>query len=277
MLQPAIASLCRIDELQRKALIKKLGLDKDGRSEQAWSVAAVREAYRNNKTAFIRKWRKELKWLPTWKCPADFYFKLRKPVELDPLSLTGKKKLISMYGSYQQIDRRLSLRLLDAVGDDPKKSIAAINIEQESDLPLDFSHFDGSPTSAEALVKVRIGQAEFRADLMKIWEGKCAVTGCAVRQVLRASHVKPWSECKDNERRDPANGLLLAAHLDALFDAGLVSFADDGVMLISPELPDDAKEVFGLPGGLRVKPNTRLAKYLKYHRQHVGRGISSTN
>jgi putative restriction endonuclease len=29
------------------------------------------------------------------------------------------------------------------------------------------------------------------------------------------------------------NGLLLAAHFDALFDRGLISFADDGSLLLS--------------------------------------------
>lgn len=235
-------------------------------------MAAVKQAYRNDKNAFIKKWRQELEWLPTWKCPDEFYIHLPTPIELDPFSLTGKRKLISMYGSYQQIDRQQALKLFDLIpGSDSKESISTIDIEQ--DLPLDLSQFDRSPTAVKALVKIRIGQAQFRADLMRIWDGECAVTGCAVRQVLRASHVKPWSESKDRERRDPANGLLLTAHLDALFDVGFISFADDGAMLISPELPDSARKIFGLQGGLRVKPNTKLAGYLKHHRQHIGRAM----
>jgi putative restriction endonuclease len=30
------------------------------------------------------------------------------------------------------------------------------------------------------------------------------------------------------ERLDPHNGLMLAAHIDTLFDSGLISFANEG-------------------------------------------------
>ena len=39
--------------------------------------------------------------------------------------------------------------------------------------------------------------------------------------MLRASHSVPWAACaSDAERLDVHNGLLLAAHWDAAFDAG---------------------------------------------------------
>ena len=48
---------------------------------------------------------------------------------------------------------------------------------------------------------------------------------------MRASHIKPWAKCEtDAERLDVYNGLLLAAHLDAAFDAGLITFDDNGVI-----------------------------------------------
>ena len=51
------------------------------------------------------------------------------------------------------------------------------------------------------------------------------VTGCAEPLLLRASHIKPWARCAtDAERLDVKNGLLLAAHLDAAFDCGLIDF-----------------------------------------------------
>jgi putative restriction endonuclease len=43
----------------------------------------------------------------------------------------------------------------------------------------------------------------------------------------------------DAERLDAYNGLLLAAHLDAAFDAGLISFADDGAILSSQFTMED--------------------------------------
>ena len=45
----------------------------------------------------------------------------------------------------------------------------------------------------EALVKARIGQGRFRDALIDHW-GSCAVTEVADQDLLRASHIIPWSE-----------------------------------------------------------------------------------
>ncbi len=84
-------------------------------------------------------------------------------------------------------------------------------------------------TEVERLVVQRVGQDVFRAALMDYWGSRCAITGCAEPLLLRASHIKPWAQCAtDAERLDVYNGLLLAAHLDAAFDAGLIDFDDAG-------------------------------------------------
>ncbi len=73
------------------------------------------------------------------------------------------------------------------------------------------------------------------------------------------------------------NGLLLAVHLDALFDRGLLTFAGDGTALISPHLPSTARETLGVAGGagpLRRVANSHLP-YLRYHREHVFRAPTS--
>ena len=89
-------------------------------------------------------------------------------------------------------------------------------------------------TEAERLVVQRVGQDVFRAALMDYWGGRCAITGCAEPLLLRASHIKPWARCAtDAERLDVKNGLLLAAHLDAAFDAGLIDFDAAGQIRFS--------------------------------------------
>src|SRR4051812_37743078 len=50
-------------------------------------------------------------------------------------------------------------------------------------------------TEAERLVVQRVGQDIFRAGLMDYWQGRCAVSGLAVPELLRASHIKPWAAC----------------------------------------------------------------------------------
>jgi putative restriction endonuclease len=47
----------------------------------------------------------------------------------------------------------------------------------------------------------------------------------------------PWSHCKsDVQRLDVYNGFLLSALWDAAFDAGLMTFDDDGNVLPSPRM-----------------------------------------
>ena len=129
-------------------------------------------------------------------------------------------------------------------------------------------------TEAERLVVQRVGQGVFRAALLDFWNARCPLTGIAHPRLLRASHMKPWANCDtDAERLDVHNGLLLAAHLDAAFDAGLISFEMEGSLVVSPTLPSEDIHRLGLPHlpllqGLRP----RHEPYLTHHRDVVFQG-----
>ena len=56
-------------------------------------------------------------------------------------------------------------------------------------------------TEAERLVVERVGQDVFRGALLDYWQGKCCVTGLDVSELLRASHIKPWSQCDSDDQR----------------------------------------------------------------------------
>ena len=105
-----------------------------------------------------------------------------------------------------------------------------------------------SNTEANAEVHQRIGQNVFRSVLLEIYNGRCCVCGLNIKEVLRASHIIPWSESKPN-RLNPENGLCLSATYDAAFDKHLISFDDDYRMIVSPYIRDfytneAAKEYF---------------------------------
>lgn len=128
-------------------------------------------------------------------------------------------------------------------------------------------------TEAEARILARVGQGEFRAHVLAQWDGKCAVTGESVPEVVRASHIKPWRESNDGERLDPDNGLPLIATLDALFDTGLISFGKSGAVIVSPDLPQSMIARLQLNGShLRSVPNQRTRQYLAFHRTHIFKG-----
>ena len=127
-------------------------------------------------------------------------------------------------------------------------------------------------TEAERLVVQRIGQEVFRRALMAYWGGRCPLTGISDPALLRASHIVPWAECAtDAQRLDVHNGLLLSALWDAAFDAGLVSFADDGAVLVSPTLGAAATAALRAGSGSALAGLTaRHRANLAWHRARYG-------
>ena len=121
------------------------------------------------------------------------------------------------------------------------------------------------------MVRQRVGQQAYRQAMLDYWGSACAVTGLALPQALRASHAKPWAECTtDTERLDVYNGFLLSAHLDALFDSFLISFSEEGLLIVSERItpPDRALMGLGLPGSLRLRWVARQHQaYLGFHRE----------
>jgi putative restriction endonuclease len=129
-------------------------------------------------------------------------------------------------------------------------------------------------TEAERLVIQRVGQGLFRGALLDYWQGKCCVTGLDVPELLRASHIRPWAQCEtDDQRLDVFNGLLLAPHLDALFDAGLMSVDAGGAAQLSAKLRIEQRAALSLTKEMKI-PDLRAEHhvYLEFHRNHVWKG-----
>jgi putative restriction endonuclease len=128
--------------------------------------------------------------------------------------------------------------------------------EFERKVSEELSRLAGPPsaTEVERMVRQRVGQDIYRQSLLDYWGGACAVTGITIPELLRASHIKPWSECEtDAERLNVFNGFLLAAHLDALFDRHLMTFDTEGMALFSPRIDAPTRSKLGLAGPLRLR------------------------
>ena len=143
-------------------------------------------------------------------------------------------------------------------------------------LATDFETLLGAPpkdqTTKESLINARVGQGEFRGAVLALWGNRCSVTGAVTLDAIRASHIKPWRASTDAERLDPHNGLPLVASLDALFDAGLISFESSGKLLVSSVLNAAERHIFGIADkSLAKRPTPKTAEYLTYHRRHVFR------
>lgn len=112
-------------------------------------------------------------------------------------------------------------------------------------------------TEAECLAVRRVGQNLFRQALLDYWNGRCPMTGITDEALLRASHIVAWADCESDELRlDVHNGLMLSALWDAAFDAGLVSFADDGRVLASTRLTASASAALGIEASVRLSDLT---------------------
>ena len=111
------------------------------------------------------------------------------------------------------------------------------------------------------------------ADSSSTGTAAAAITGLDVPDLLRASHVKPWADCAtDAERLDVYNGLLLAPHVDAAFDAGFITISADGTVLVSDALSSGARSSLGLDRRLRVHGLHRAhERYLPWHRTRIFR------
>ena len=123
-------------------------------------------------------------------------------------------------------------------------------------------------TEIETLIKARLGQGIFRQNVLEQYPS-CPLTGLDIQPLLIASHIKPWSVCNNNERLDPFNGLMLAPHIDALFDSGLITFETDGTIKISPKIDLENQKRLGIFPDMQLKIEPESEKYFEYHRNHV--------
>ena len=125
-----------------------------------------------------------------------------------------------------------------------------------------------SVTQRESIVKSRVGQGIFRSRILNKYCKKCMITGINIEKCLIASHIKPWTVCNNEERLSDNNGLLLSATYDRLFDGGLISFKQDGGIIISNVVNQYNREKLNLTSDIKItiSDNMDLKHNLEYHR-----------
>lgn len=194
-------------------------------------------------------------------------FKLPEFVEEELLSFINKSSDNIPYANHQQniahndtLSEEKNYLPLNTLEEDVKAILANKNI------PL---------TEQLNLIKQRLGQGKFRENVIKISGGTCRVTGINNPDLLIASHIKPWCKSQDtpDERLDEYNGLLLAPHVDKLFDRGLISFEDNGDMLVSETVKEIMQQWNISNKNVGAFPPEQT-KYLKWHRENHYKGNS---
>jgi 5-methylcytosine-specific restriction enzyme A len=123
-------------------------------------------------------------------------------------------------------------------------------------------------TQQRRFVNTRVGQGAYRKRIIHRWEYKCAVTSFNNLDVLVASHIIPWAESHDIQRLDVNNGILLSPTYDALFDRHLISFENNGRIILSEAIQYEAYNKIGVTGNEKIRNlNGENHHYLEKHRQ----------
>ena len=123
-------------------------------------------------------------------------------------------------------------------------------------------------TERSGLVTSRVGQGAYRKRIIHRWEYKCAVTNFNKLDILIASHIVPWSKASDHERLDVNNGLLLSPTYDALFDKHLISFENNGKIILSNKIEFSAYQKIGVTGKEQITDLSMYnIQYLDRHNQ----------
>lgn len=137
------------------------------------------------------------------------------------------------------------------------------------DVIANDSHI--SVTERDSLIKSRVGQGSFRMALLEKYHGACVVTGITLKNLLIASHIKPWAVSSNAERLSTENGLLLSANYDRLFDSGLISFDDNRRIIVSRYINEANKERLHLTDEItaNITFSTEMKHNLEYHRDII--------
>jgi hypothetical protein len=159
----------------------------------------------------------------------------------------------------------------DQVGEPPRQ-VRGEAQDQADDAWEDraiYARTDIGATEKQTLVSARRKQGVFRERVIQA-ERRCRLTGVDDADHLRASHIKPWKVSTDKEKLDGNNGLLLAPHIDHLFDRGYISFKDSGLVIVSKACPKALIKSWGINLSVSPQPVRRAQRaYLAYHRSHV--------
>lgn len=116
-------------------------------------------------------------------------------------------------------------------------------------------------TERSGVVLSRVGQGAYRKSIINRWENQCAVTGFNDSRVLIASHIHPWKDANDNERLDINNGILLSPTYDALFDRHLITFENNGKIVLTDSIKIQTFNKVGVTGNERIR-NLRDSNFI---------------
>ena len=194
------------------------------------------------------------------------------PARRSPLRATGDANA-TVY--LTRLDENLSALLQRLLGGQVEELLSvapALGSAERADDVAEHAlrvRHDLDAGTRKRLVAARRGQGVYRENVER-YEHACRLSGLLDRRHLRARHIKPWRESNDREKLDGSNGLLLSPHIDQLFERGLISFSDEGELLVARQLNPAVLPTWGIELPRHVGAfQPAQASYLLHHRLHV--------
>jgi hypothetical protein len=204
------------------------------------------------------------------------YFGLAEPVRVEettlrlrdvlppfdsPLRADGASRETTVHRLSDQVAERLIVLASDAEPLAASMGEAMAQAIETSDLPEETKN---------DLIEARLGFGRFSDDVRGLWDGGCCATGVTLESMVYVCAIKSWVQATNDERLDPENGLPFVPTWNLAFSSGLISFDEDGTLLLSDRLPADEARKAGIDPDFRLAiKGERQRVYLEWHRRSV--------
>lgn len=219
-----------------------------------------------------------------WKVDVE-YNVLERPISIDehiegilslcsekysPFTLQGNRRGNGNQGYLFEISNEFGDYLLELVKNDNSIDVENTMVQEEQYIQQvdDILSKFKDETEKILVTKARIGQGIFRNKLMTR-ASCCEICGINMKELLRASHCKPWTNSNNIERLDVNNGLLLCLIHDGLFDKGLIGFNDDGSIIISTKVDISQYSLMNINSNMRLSFKSEQVPFIKWHRENI--------
>lgn len=143
--------------------------------------------------------------------------------------------------------------------------VQTILLEEGAKLPTVAELEQDARMFVQMKQAVRTGQRKFRKKLLDAYDGRCALTGCEVDDVLQAAHIIDYRGQASNI---VPNGLLLREDIHTLYDRSLLSVnPEDLSIMLNPRIMQSeyrgfSNHTLSIPKQTELQPNR---KYLEIH------------
>jgi len=127
----------------------------------------------------------------------------------------------------------------------------------------------------EQLVLAQAGLGRYRDQIISSCGAFCPFTGIKDERLLVTSHIKPWVMSNNLERLNPQNGFVFSPLYSRLFQQGLITFSDRGVVSSSSSLSKlllgdlEIPNIPEFPLAVTGDENAQRRNFLQFHRRNI--------